>query len=924
MNAQQQQLVDRLFEQIVGLPKERQAGFLDEKCSDEEVRREIEWLIACATGSPLSGMISAIGEVASSVTGAGVIGQRVGQYRLAEWIGQGGMGTVYRADRDDDQFRQTVAIKILRFSPADPLASQRFRRERQILAGLEHPYIARLLDGGEWDALGYGVRQPYIVMELVEGQHLTTHCKENGLNVRQRLLLFRQVCDAVSYAHQRLVIHRDIKPANILVSQNGTPKLLDFGVAKLLDPQMINPAAESQVSATVAAMTPDYASPEQVRGEPVSTVTDVYSLGVVLYELLTGSRPHGSGSRDFLEIAHRICEQEVAAPSLVAGRQYRGDLDVIVTKALQKDPARRYASVEQFSGDVRRHLEGLPIVARPDTLAYRGAKFIRRHLSGVIAVSVLFLALVGGIAAALVEKRRADTEAATAKAVNAFLEKDLLEKAGSSAQASPATEPDPDLKVRTALDRAAARLPGKFATQPAVEISIRHTIGKTYMDLGLLSEARRQLEAALRLARERFGEEYPEKAGSLYDLGGVSMLQGRYSEAESLFSQALQLQRRALGEEHPDTLNTMRELGSAYESQGRYAQAESLYTQGLKRQRRLLGDDHPDVLNTTNNLAGLYRVQRKHSEAEALYESILKVQRRVLGKDHPDTLTVMNNLASVYGYEGKFEESETLHSEVVNARIRVQGSEHPLTLSEMCNLAITYRNEGKYVQAEALLRTTLQTQQRVLGEENPDTLDTKEALAVLCRILGRHAQAETLFVEVLKTRRRTQGEEGPDTLFTMGNLGLLYRLQGRYREAEELFIKELDARCRLAGSQHPTVTPLFVTLGELMLDEQRFSEAETRLREALLRYEKAMPDDWRRFKAESLLGASLVGQAKYVKAEPLLLEGYEGLLQRKARMTAENRNEPERVGKWIVKLYQDWDKPEKAAEWRRNIGSRAP
>ena len=598
MTAHQRALLDGLFAEAVALPRQQQQTFLAENCNDPEVWAELGSLLAFDTSSLPLHFLEAIGETAVSLAGDALIGQRLGPYRLTSKVGQGGMGTVYRAVRDDDEFQQTVAIKMLRFAQGDAAAAQRFRRERQILAMLEHPHVARLLDGGAWIPPGSAESQPYIVMEYVEGVPLTAHCEEKRRNLRQRLLLFRQVCEALSYAHQRLVVHRDIKPANILVTADGTPKLLDFGIAKLLELET-GPGAGSLTSAGLRAMTPDYASPEQVRGDPVSTVTDVYSLGAVLYELLTGCRPHQLVTYAPLEIAWKICEGEVRSPSAVGGRHLRGDLDVIVLQAMQKEPARRYRSVEQFSEDIRRYLEGMPVIARPDTLTYRAVKFVQRHRLGLVGVGAIFLALVGGVAAstwqamrarsaelaALGQKQRADTESATAKAVNDFLQNDLLAQAGATAQAELSKKPDPELKVRTALDRAAAGIASKFDGQPLVEASILHTIGKTYLDLGLYPQARSHMERALELQRRALGEEHPVTLTTMSSLGELYLHEEDYAKCEQLLSRTVEAQRRVLGQAHPDTLRTMDDLAIAYDRRGNHAEAERLYTEVLRVRR---------------------------------------------------------------------------------------------------------------------------------------------------------------------------------------------------------------------------------------------------------------------------------------------------------------------------------------------------
>lgn len=913
----QRQLLDRLFAEAVTLPPEQRANFLAEKCDDPEVLREVESLLAFAKG-PLSEIADAIGQAAGEVSGSDLGGQRVGAYRLTGLIGHGGMGAVYRGVRDDDEFRQTVAVKLLRFPDGDPVTLRRFRDERQILASLENPHIARLFDGGSWVPPGTTESQPYIVMEYIEGLPLTAYCQKQNLAIRQRLALFRQACEALSYAHRQLVIHRDVKPANMLVTADGTLKLLDFGVAKLLD---LNSGldAHTRTSTGLGAMTPDYASPEQVRGEAVSTLTDVYSLGAVLYELLCGRRPHQLSGLGAAEIAREICNGEVLPPSKVGERSLGNDLDVIVLKAMHKEPTRRYQSVEQLSEDIRRYLEGLPIMARPDTLTYRTGKFIRRHRLGLVAAGAVFLAIVGGAAASLWEAKRANNEAATAKAINDFLQNDLLSQAGPSAQSGSDAKPDADLKVRTALDRAAVAIAGKFPKQPSVEASLRQTIGNAYHDLGLYPEAQQQLERAVELHRRILGAHDPGLLASVEALATVYLQQDRVAEAEALLKGVVEEQTRKLGKEHATTLSTMSDLAVAYEEHGKYAESSALFSKVLEAQRRVLGPEHPDTLNTMNNLGMSYRLEGKYREAEPLYVNSLEIKRRRLGVEHPNTLTTMNNLATLYSFEDKEAQAEDLYKQVLEARRRVLGPDHPLTLVTMNNLAGAYREEGKLEDARVLSSQALEAQQRRLGMEHTDTLKTMGSLAVLYRLEGKYAESEAMLTKLLEMRRRVQGEEHPDTLSTMYSLGQLFALQAQYGKAETLMAKVLETRRRVLGPQHPDSFAVLVSMGGIRLKQQKYPEAEQLLREALTAFEKSLPDTWQRYATQNMLGESVEGQGRYAEAEPLLLGGYQGMIQRESQIPFVSRSRLTEAAAAIDNLYRLWQKPEMAATWRNHI-----
>jgi serine/threonine protein kinase/tetratricopeptide (TPR) repeat protein len=945
----------QLFQAAIGRSPDQRPAFLDEACAgDPELRRGAERLVRAHenAGEFIDGSMFTDGVRLLADDEGLPPGHRIGPYRLVRELGHGGMGNVYLAERADDQFEKRVAIKVVKRGMDTAAVLGLFRHERQILAALEHPNIARLFDGGTTDD-----GRPYFVMEYIEGTPIHDYCDAHALPVNDRLRLFQRVCAAVSYAHQHLVVHRDIKPSNILVAAAGEPKLLDFGIAK-----MMHAESGHDTLATAGAfrpMTPEYASPEQVRGLPSTTLSDVYSLGVLLYELLVGRPPFGFATRTPEEVARIIATVDPPRPSDLLGRkaaagqpdqpvpvegvsaarattpdrlrrQVHGDLDTIVLTALRRDRDRRYQSVEQFSEDISRHLTGLPIRARRDAALYRTVKFIRRNRLAAGAVAVVFATLVIGMAAtsweairasraekaALVERnrataaelgatserdralraeqvatservraeqernraveasKRADSQSAVARAVSDFLQNDLLAQADSRAQAGPTTKADPNLTIRGALDRAAGRIAGKFDADPTIEASVRQTIGMTYRALTLYSEAEPQLE------------------------------------------RAVELRRRLLGAHHAETLSSMQELGVLYLLQGKNGPADALLTKVLAAQRRLLGGDNPDTLNTMNSLATVVSAEGRRAEAEELFKRLLRIERRLHGDEHRDTLSVMNNLVSEYSNEGKYAEAAELDEKVVATMRRVLGEEHPSTLLSTNNLGVIYRNQGKYAEAETLLTAVLDARRRVVGPDHLDTLASLNSVALVYQAQGKYAQAEPLLLQGLEARRRVLGPEHPQTVLVMNNLAELYRREGRQKEAETLFTQVLELRRRVLGSDHPNTAIVLTTLATIKLDQHEPAEAETFLREGLNAYQKRAPDSWQRYYTQSLLGASLTGRGLHAEAEPLLISGYQGMIERRESIPVENRQKLDDVKGWIVQLYQEWGKPEQALAWR--------
>ena len=920
-----------------------------------------------------------------------------------------------------------VALKVIKAGRYDESALLRFDVERQTLAIMDHHAIAKVFDAG---ATAEG--QPYFVMEYVPGLPITQYCDRKRLSVGERLALFTRVCEGVQHAHHKAIMHRDLKPSNILVVEvdgQPMPRIIDFGIAKAISQQPQDETLVTRAGGMVG--TPGYMSPEQVDPSvlDIDTRTDVYSLGVVLYELLTGVLPFDVKqwqSKPFHEVLRQLHEEDPTSPSTrISGdptstaisenrntdhRQLanvlRGDLDWITLRALQKDRNRRYGTPSELAADINRYLQNEPVTARPASLAYRAKKYVQRHKAPVAGTAAVFAVLVAGVIISMWQavraraaERRADSEATVARATSDFLENDLLAQADASTQSGPKTKPDPDLKVRTVLDRAADRIAGKFDKQPEVEASIRNTIGQTYEGLGVYPDARKQLERALDLRRKVLGVEHRQTLTTARNLGRVALDQGKFPEAEALQSQALEIQRRVLGPEHPDTLLSMSSLAQTYDSQGKYAQAEALdsqaleiqrrvlgpehritlysmnnlalvyYNQGkyaqaealqsqaLEIQRRVLGPDHRRTLYSMSNLASIYFLQGKYAQAEALYDQALEIGRRVLGPEHPSTLISINNLANVYYLQGKSGEAEALYGQALEIQRRVVGQEHPDTLDIMNNLAMVYYNHGKYAQAEGLDSQVLEIRRRVLGPEHPDTLDGMIALAGVYQVMGKYAQAEVLNSQALEIRRRVLGPEHPKTINSMDNLASVYRNEGRYAQAEALYGQTLELERRVLGpeklltlesmdglaftyylqgeyaqaealfsqtldglrhSMGPENVQTLDTVSDLALAYQaegKFALSEALARGAVEVDQRKRPDDWERFRAESLLGASLAGQKKYAEAEPLLLEGYRGMEARKDRIAVPDRSHLDRAREWIVQLYQAWGKPAKAAEW---------
>lgn len=762
-------------------------------------------------------------------------GQILGAYRLIAPIGRGGMGSVWLAERCDGRFEGRAAVKLLNIALVGRAGEERFRREGTILARLTHPNIAHLIDAGVSPA-----GQPYLVLEHVNGQNIDQYCNEHALGIETRVRLFLDVLEAVAHAHAHLVVHRDIKPANVIVSVDGRVKLLDFGIAKLLEAEVDwSDAPAAGMSALTreagAALTPEYAAPEQLAGGPVTTATDVYALGVLLYVLLSGQHPAGAAARSPAPLIRAIVEVEPRRVSdAVVGktesaeeltrhasrcgttpgrlrRILQGDLDIIVAKALKKDPSERYGSVTALADDLRRFLRHEPIGARPDTLTYRATRFVRRHARGVAASGVAVLLLSGATAyhtnRLATERDRAQREAAKAAKVSELLT-GLLTAADPYEIRTTRQEPT----VRSLLEARAAQVQTELAGQPDLQAEILTVMGRIYRRMGLYDKAQPLLEQALASGTAAFGAEHIQIAQTLHDLGTVLADKGDYPAAGRSLERSLAMRRKLLGEEHADVAVTLSELGRVYQDEGFNERAEPLQREALRIRRAALGPDDRETAVSLSDLASVLRLNGDLAGAESLLQQCLETNRKTRGDDHPNTMTTVHDLALIAATRGDHASAESMFRRVLASLPHSVGERHPLVAAALSNLARVLAYEGRYDEAAATLRKALDIARPALGDDHQLVAIYTINLASVQLARKDPAAAETLLRQALPIRSRAPGVvPGRRRTFlgddwsvgaTKSLLGTALTALARYDEAETMLLdarKDLDALPRASG-----------------------------------------------------------------------------------------------------------------------------
>ncbi|XZE54581.1 protein kinase domain-containing protein [Planctomycetaceae bacterium SH139] len=921
-----------------------------------------------------------------------------GRYVLQHKIGEGGMGEVWAA-KQIAPVKRRVALKLIKKGMDSRAVISRFEQERQALALMDHPNIAKVLDAGVTES-----GQPYFVMELVNGLPLNRFADESRLTTSQRLEIFVPICNAIQHAHQKGVVHRDLKPVNILVTLidgHPVPKVIDFGVAKATGRSLTEQSFETQFGAVIGTL--EYMAPEQTgySGVDIDTRADIYSLGVVLYELLTGLRPIDRSSvqqAGLAEMIRLIKEQEPSKPStrlstneslpsLAAARQadpkrltalLQGELDWVVMKCLEKDRDRRYETANGIARDIQRFLSGEIVEARPASRSYRFSKFLRRNRGSVLVASALLGVLIAGTIGttwgwleAIRQTALAKRETETQIAINGFLRDDILAQASAVSQSDSLFEPDPELTVRKALDRAASRVNERFAQQPLVAAAIERTIGLAYSDLGAYQSGVPHLERSLKLYKETLEPKAFDVIQVAEDLGYNYVAVDQFADAEELLTKATKDFEKKLGAEARETLESKLNLAYCYFAQGRalgderkLQKAELLYNEILLKLQKVFGASDPYVAKAWSSLAIFYQfmgsdpnnraVLDKAEEAilqaiiirsdlpdthpiklqylylQALivydkhdYERSFVLRRKVLanclstyGAAHDVTLRAMDSLATAYSQHSKNDEAEDLYLRSLQGRRDLYGNDHKLTRHALFTLAQFYLNNGDWENAEKYYRERHELTERLEGAQSINTHLTARDLATICISLGRMSEAERLLAEAIEGLKQFKTDDDPIVVLTREYQADLFVELERYDEALPIYLSSV---AQLRAQPTPPPIPLasaLSALGQCQLLMESYESAEDSFREATEIFGRYLPQAWPTFVNKVRIGAALVGQEKYTEAEPLMLSGFEELKPIRANVPKELYVEAINN---IIHLYSQSGRTAEADEWRSKV-----
>jgi len=921
--------LSKLLDEALDLAAEDRAAWLAERRAENPaLAEELEALLDREAAID-DGFLS--GGHAPQLEGISTLaGQTLGAYVLGGPLGQGGMGSVWMARRSDGRFEGVAAIKLLSLAVAGPVGEARFRREGSVLARLTHPNIARLLDAGLSPA---GL--PYLVLEYIDGKPIDEWCDARKLTIDARLRLFQQVLAAVAHAHANFIVHRDLKPANILVTDDGVVKLLDFGIAKLLEEG--GATSNPLTAAHEGVFTYRYAAPEQINGEPITTATDVYSLGVILFELLAGRHPTAGDSHTPAEHMMAILNTESgqlsravspsaaltrgAAEQLAAARDtspeklhrvFAGDLDNIVSKTLKKNAAERYATVGALSEDVRHYLNHEPVAARADSFKYRASKFVRRHR---VPVALAVFALGGLVAAAARERQlrgRAESEARKAVAVEEY----LVSIFGAADPFAPTAAGKGDVTARALLDRGAQRMDTSLIDQPEVRAELRGALGRVYANLGVYDKATSELRSSLAARRVLYRGDNASVAEAMDQLGEVLVKEDSLDEADSLLRGGLAMRRRLFGDANPNTAESLNHLAELLENRDAFDKAEPLFRQALAIRRGLYGDsdltvaasrdylgqmlhskgddseavsqyraalairtsrlgaEHPATAETLHDLAASEENLGRYADAERDYRLALAIERKTLGDNHRSVTLTLNDLGQMLFKTGRMDEADTMLRAALAINRKLFGENHEAVSANIANLALVVRERGDFVETVRLLQEALKIDLALYGPEHVNVGFDLNEIAVVLRLEGRPDSAVTLLRRALAMSRRVVGDNQRGTLMLSVNLGRALSEAGRNAEAEPLLRDALAKLDTNNADERLAVIPGRIGLGRVLLSTHRPAEALPVMRSALAMSRNGQgAGHWRTGESEVVLAECFLALNEADSAEAPLRDG---------------------------------------------------
>lgn len=979
--------VGEIFEQAMPMAAGDRFGFLEEACGgDADLRAQLDTLLAAAAdanevlqglarraGLPEPGREDATTTASDELADPNphspasdpdprspdLTGTQIGAHRIVKEIGRGGMGVVYLAERADEDFEQRVALKLIKRGMDSNQILDRFLRERRILARLEHPGIARLYHGGISDD-----DRPYFVMEYVDGVPLTDFADNHRLGIEARLELFMVVCDAVQYAHRSLVVHRDLKPSNILVTEGRAVKLLDFGVGKLLDEE----DSEVLTRTGMRVFTPAYAAPEQLRGEPVTTATDVYALGVVLYQLLTGRRPFDGPRREDAEPerpstvtagAQDAAELRGTTPDRLRQRLV-GDLDTICLMALRPEPARRYATVEALGEDVRRAVTGLPVMAHPESPGYRARKFVARNRAASAGAGIAVAALLLGLGGTLWQAREARSQRDAAQR-EAHTANQVVDFVGSVfAGSNPFESGERDVTARELLEEGSGRIEGELADQPEVRARLLQVMGTAFQGLGLYDEARNHLDRSLALREELFGESDPEMGDGRQALGQLMLRQSEHDEAAVHFEAALAQRRAAFGENDIRVARSLWGLGSAYMELGRLDEAEVLHRESVDIRRRVLEEGDTELADGLAALGIPLMVLGKFEQADSAYGEAIDLYRATDGPTHPRLAETLDLRAIAFGMQDRFAQSEPLFREALEVRRAVLGDRHPMVANSLGNYAVLLSNMGRLEESVAAQTEAISIDEEAYGLDHPDVGRRKHNLGSALRDLGRYEEAEPLYRAGLAAALEVYGPDHQRTANSYSGLGAVAFEQGDQETAIPLLrealrtyraglpeghqqrgaglndlARALQAAGDMAGADtlfaqaqailevsfpdgHSWTINSLVGVGEVRMATGHLADAEVPLQKAVEMADRVLtPGDRGGGMARSALGACLWALGRDEEAEPYLRAGWEELVAAAPAVHIEHLKARDR----LAEFYEATGRPDEARVVRAGGGS---